>query len=274
MGTMRGLFVVAIVVGAFGASRVGSGDPPDIQVVPASLLLGPDAPDGIVREELVVHNTGGAELTFGEVSVNHPEFTYGTRSGGILAGAVLAAGDSLEVVVSFRRSDPGVSFGALTFHSDDPDDPSLDVRLTGVAVPPPSIAVVPTVLSETLASRESVERDFTIVNTGSLALDWTLVSLPVAPGRAVVERAGGSPWLRADTTAGTATPGGSSLVRLTFDAATLAAGTYSRTLRVESNDPESPVVEVTATVVVGDTPDGGRELVSVSTSSSPKTPGR
>ncbi|MGH2538358.1 MAG: DUF7507 domain-containing protein [Candidatus Promineifilaceae bacterium] len=64
-----------------------------------------------------------------------------------------------------------------------------------------------------------------------------------------------TPWLSADPTAGTTTPGATSPVTVTFDSAGLAQGVYTSTLCIESNDPQTPQVRVPVTLTVTPPPD-------------------
>ncbi len=59
------------------------------------------------------------------------------------------------------------------------------------------------------------------------------------------------PWLTVSPTNGTTTGGGSTPVTLTFNSATLAQGTYTGTLCVESNDADEELVTVPVTLNVG-----------------------
>lgn len=58
------------------------------------------------------------------------------------------------------------------------------------------------------------------------------------------------PWLTLDVTAGSTAAGGSSSVQATIDSAGLAAGLYTGTLCINSNDPVTPLVTVPLTLTV------------------------
>ena len=64
-----------------------------------------------------------------------------------------------------------------------------------------------------------------------------------------------APWLSLDETAGTTAPGDTSTVQVTLDAASLGTGTFEAVLCIESNDPDSPQVEVPVTFTVSGEPD-------------------
>jgi hypothetical protein len=62
-------------------------------------------------------------------------------------------------------------------------------------------------------------------------------------------------WVSEDVTSGTTTAGNSSTVNVTFDSTGLAQGTYDGIICVESNDPDTPLVEVPVSLTVtGDMP--------------------
>ncbi|MGH2536738.1 MAG: DUF7507 domain-containing protein, partial [Candidatus Promineifilaceae bacterium] len=65
---------------------------------------------------------------------------------------------------------------------------------------------------------------------------------------------GDIPWVSVSPTAGTTISGATSLVDATFDATGLAAGVYTGTLCVASNDPDEPLVSVPLTLTVNDEP--------------------
>ncbi|MGC8875329.1 MAG: PKD domain-containing protein, partial [Chloroflexia bacterium] len=58
------------------------------------------------------------------------------------------------------------------------------------------------------------------------------------------------PWLSEDPTSGTVNPGTCQVVAVTFDATGMAPGDYFASLRIESNDPDEPVVTVPVTMTV------------------------
>ncbi len=64
-------------------------------------------------------------------------------------------------------------------------------------------------------------------------------------------------WLTVVPTMGTTAPDGATPVDVTFDSTGMAAGVYEALLCVESNDPETPVVEVPVTLTVEEAPEIG-----------------
>lgn len=63
------------------------------------------------------------------------------------------------------------------------------------------------------------------------------------------------PWLSASPTGGTTPEGATDSVTLTVDSSGLAPGTYDCSLRIDSNDPDEPVVTVPVQLVVTDAVD-------------------
>jgi hypothetical protein len=58
-------------------------------------------------------------------------------------------------------------------------------------------------------------------------------------------------WLLASPSIGTIAPGGNTTATITFDASFLAAGTYTGNLNLDSNDPDSPNIDIPVTFNVG-----------------------
>jgi PKD repeat protein len=65
---------------------------------------------------------------------------------------------------------------------------------------------------------------------------------------------GGIPWLSENPTSGTVPPGGCQDVTVTFDSSGLTPGAYTGTLRIDSNDTQTPVVNVPVELTVAGPP--------------------
>jgi hypothetical protein len=72
----------------------------------------------------------------------------------------------------------------------------------------------------------------------------------IAASLAACDTPANLPWLTLGQTLGTTAGGATTEVDVTFNAANLAPGTYSGTLCVQSNDPDTPLVEVPVSFVV------------------------
>ncbi len=141
---------------------------PDLRVSPFSLDFGP-LYIGLSRSlALTVSNVGTDVLTVNGISVDHPDF------GASAAGFVLNVGESRDVTVTFTPLSPGLSTGALTIGSDDPDEPQLAVGLSGEAVTPPVIAVTPAALSASVPEGGQSTETLVIANGGGSPLAFDL----------------------------------------------------------------------------------------------------
>lgn len=117
----------------------GSAGGPDVRVAPSHLAFGRVAVGTTSRLRLLVENVGRKEL-----------LVSGVR-GGVAPFAledlpfVVQPGQARTVEVDFSPLAPGEHQGALTVQSDDPDQPSLTVALSGRAeeLPPCSYLVTP-----------------------------------------------------------------------------------------------------------------------------------
>jgi hypothetical protein len=106
----------------------------------------------------------------------------------------------------------------------------------------PEINVTPISVTVTLAPGESTTSGVSIQNLGDADLTWSVAENPAAA------------WLAESLAGGTLTPGGSYDLLLTFNASSLAAGTYTTNLEISSNDADEPLVTVSVTLEVVENP--------------------
>ncbi len=127
-----------------GAVRISSDDPDEAVVSVAAHLTVGAAPDisvgggtlSFVRvpvgsadtQSLFVTNRGSAPLEISAVAASPAVFE--TAPGPF----TLAPGQEMEVAVTFRPTAPGTVIGALTFRSNDPDEPVATAVLSGNAI--------------------------------------------------------------------------------------------------------------------------------------------
>jgi hypothetical protein len=81
------------------------------------------APEG-GNAEVVITNSGGANLVIGSVTVSHTAFACD------YAGGTLTPGESITCVISYDGS-PGEAEGGVLFYSNDPDENPLPVQVFG-----------------------------------------------------------------------------------------------------------------------------------------------
>ncbi|MCP5008947.1 MAG: choice-of-anchor D domain-containing protein, partial [Aestuariibacter sp.] len=102
---------------------------PDIDA-PASFSFG-DVETGTQRDKLItVSNVGTADLTITSLSTTNGQFTIV----GPATPAVVAAGGNVKVTVGLTPSSDGVKTADLTIVSDDPDEGTITVALSGTGV--------------------------------------------------------------------------------------------------------------------------------------------
>jgi hypothetical protein len=146
---------------------------------------------GLCRSLTVeVQNLGTEVLHVGPLAVAGFQVSPAT-------GFSLAPGGRQGVTVTFCPAAPGLVQGTLAIQSDDPDEPRLDLLVSGEGLIPPDIAVAPTQLEEVLLNGQRSEQRLLVANQGGSPLTFRIeiqtapfaasaASLPVA--RASVAR--------------------------------------------------------------------------------------
>jgi hypothetical protein len=229
--------VTASVGDGFDASvpiEVVSYPAPDITVDPAVLGATLDAGD-LVTRTLTVGNVGDVDLHWGLIEVA----SAGWLSESLTGGTIAPAGET-DVVVTFDATGlaPGTVYTTvLRISSDDPDEHNLDVPVT-LTLTAPDITVDPATLWVALDPGETLTRTLTVGNVGDADLNWSLVDVTSAG------------WLGEMLTGGTLAPSGEMDVIVTFDATELTLGVYATTLRISSDDPDEPQLDVPIRLMV------------------------
>jgi hypothetical protein len=177
--------------------------------------------DGTVSAE-----TGGAPVPDALVTAEDAQgqtFSALTDASGYYT-QTLAAGTYTVTAAAFGYLPaPSVSIEILT-----DTVTTRDFQLTPIA----EIQINPGSLTATILQGATVTTTLEIDNLGAAALTWILEELPAAE------------WLSVDPSAGQVPPGGTAVVTVSFDGLGLAEGQYTTTLRLTSNDPDDPVLEI------------------------------
>ena len=142
---------------------------PDIAINPVSLAFGPVYITGGSTLNLDVTNGGCADLTVSGLSFDNADYTSAQS-----LPAVILAGATLSVPVTFAPTTAGAINGQLTLTSDDPDSPVLYIPLSGTGLDFPDIAVAPASLTETLPTGGTSTQQLTITNNGLGDLNFTI----------------------------------------------------------------------------------------------------
>ncbi|WP_025322790.1 choice-of-anchor D domain-containing protein [Deferrisoma camini] len=209
---------------------------PDVAVEPASLSF-EIRPGWNVTNTVQVTNEGDADLAitgvtlsgFGDFSRWDPDDA---------CGETLAPGETCSVGIGFSRDDEGTSTATLTIATDDPDEPVVEVQITGTATIPqePDIAVIganATFGGVPIGSTRTW--DITVKNEGAVDLHVTDVTVSRAPEFSLASNGCTDP----------VPPFTGSLSQLcTITVAFTPTGTEQVTgeIQIRSDDPDEPVV--------------------------------
>lgn len=213
----------------------GGGADPDIQVSPESVDFG-DVQLGLSAESSVsVANVGGAALGINGVTLE------GVDAGAFMQSnncTTVAAGESCSIDVTYFPSGEGVQSATLSIQSGDPDEPVVEIPLTGTSVlaPEPEISIAPGAVDfGTIQVGITANRELTVSNVGSEVLYINGISLNGADS---------SDFFYSSDCAMVPVDGACSIaVSYTAPAAVVS----NATLVVESDDPDSASVSIPLT---------------------------
>ena len=229
----------------------GEPAPPEITVDPLALDFGEVQVGSSVVRQFTIANSGEEDLT-GSITTpaGYSVIEQGRNSTdtGILLRAAsnlrntlefsLAGGANAVYLLTFQPLEAIAYNGNVVIGSNDEDEPTVNIALTGSGYIPPTVSLDATALEATLAVNAQGTDSFNIANIGSQNLDFTLVEDPAVA------------WFSANPTSGTVAGNGSQLVTGSFTAAGLAPGTYTANLLVNTNDPDNPQLTVSLTLEV------------------------
>ncbi|UCE01304.1 MAG: choice-of-anchor D domain-containing protein [Candidatus Latescibacterota bacterium] len=211
----------------------GVGVEPDITVVPATHDYGDVLVGRTTAWTFEVRNEGNGDLSVALTSLVGVDSTqFAIDSGG--GAFVLTPGGTRDVVVGFNPAALGAKSAALRITSDDPDEGSFDVPLSGVGIEP-DIAVVPATYDYgNVFVGQDTTWTFEVRNEGTGDLDVTSTTLAGADSTQFAIDSGGGAFLLA--------PGGTRDVVVRFNPT--SPGTKSAALRIASNDPDTGLLDV------------------------------
>lgn len=155
---------------------------PDITVNPTALDFGEIYLGYPSTMQVAVTNDGTDDLTVTAVYTGSSEFTVSP------AGLpwTITAGGGMVVDVTFDPAVDGSYTDVLTVESDDADEPSVTVDLSGSAVVPPDVFVDPTSVHSDLYTGESEDHDLLLSNSGGVDYNWTATVNLIAAADVVV----------------------------------------------------------------------------------------
>ncbi|WP_455219927.1 choice-of-anchor D domain-containing protein, partial [Kaarinaea lacus] len=228
-------------------SLEGVGLNPQVGVVPMTTLnLGTVAVDAgsSVPVAAVITNTGESNLTISSVSIagtNAAEFTIAADT----ADTVLTPNMSRTVNIAFDPAATGQRTANLQIATDDFDNPTVSIALTGEGVTSnvviPNIQVTPNTVdypdAKDINNKTAILKTVAITNTGNGDLAITNIEL-TGPNRDAFV-------ITTDSGESVLAPMESRTIVLNFSPD--VTGNLSATLAITSNDPDSPTIEVPIT---------------------------
>jgi len=240
--TSEGLFSSNIVITSddpdeqtININLKGNGVPlPDIDVNPTTINFGDVYVGDSAQQTITVSNLGTANLTIS--SITDPSAPFSIVSNNCpLAPAPLGSGSSCEIVVQFAPTTGGLFASTIVITSDDPDEPTVTINLTGNGLIPPDIDVSPTAVDfGTVDVYSTSYKTLTIMNTGGEDLHITSVTNP------------GFPFgISADNCTGQSISSGSSCTVEIYFNPTYEGLFDPYYMYIYSNDPDEPSVEIT-----------------------------
>ncbi len=155
-------------------------------------------------------------------------YTWGFGGGGVASG---------QVVTHSWGFSGTYSVAMTATNACNVDTMAQNVGVTGE----PDITVAPLLLSALLETDSSTMRQFTIGNgpTATANLNWSVTEVP-----------SDVTWLSETPGSGAVAPSGSDTVNVTFDATGLSDSVYNTTLRISSNDPDQPTIDISVSLTV------------------------
>lgn len=224
---------------------------PSVSVSPTSIPFGEVQVGSNSVQHFTIQNTGGQILTgtvttpagYAVSEITRNAVTGGNASTPGKTGRntitfSIAAGVTKTYSLTFAPTATIAYNGNVVIATNDADNPTVNIAVTGSGYIPPTISLDANALGVTLNFGEAGEDDFTITNLGSHQLTFTVTESPIVE------------WFTATPSSGTVTGGGNQLIMGSFSAAGMTPGTYQTTLQVASNDPDDPLLEVSVEMTV------------------------
>jgi hypothetical protein len=141
-----------------------TGDQPDIALSTTSTDFGDVLVGQTAQRSITVSNHGSIELAISDISVNAAADFAQTND----CPAVLPPSGACEITVTFAPSVEGQVTGTLTILSDDPDEPSSAVTLSGNGISQlPDLLVTEILSPDTLIVNDYATIEVTVANQGT-----------------------------------------------------------------------------------------------------------
>ncbi|HWA33744.1 MAG TPA: S8 family serine peptidase, partial [Cyclobacteriaceae bacterium] len=142
---------------------------PDIELASSNVDFGETYISYPKDSAITIKNSGLQNLVISEIRSDNPLFSYS------ISKNVFVPGDKGTLTISFTPGDNSNQSGNITIISNDPDEATLIIPVTGHGGVGPTFDVVPGSINLTLPSGGSDSRTVTISNTGAGTLRWKAV---------------------------------------------------------------------------------------------------
>jgi len=164
-----------VVVNLSATAVSGGSANPQLSVSPTSINFGVVSTGVKGTSNLLLSNTGSANLTISVLSLSGADFAIS----GITTPATIAAGQSVSATITFAPTAAGSVTGGLQITSNDPTNPALTVALTGTGTTTPTgqLSASPASLAfGTQAVGASASQKVVVTNTGNAAVQVSSVA--------------------------------------------------------------------------------------------------
>ncbi len=143
---------------------------PEIEVSPDSLDFGLVYIGDSSSLEIEVANDGTDVLYVSSVNVNDG----GAFESDLAEGFEITPSEVVTITVTFSPNETGDYMGSLSIESDDTDEPTVTITLSGSAAEAATMEVSISEISDTLSQDEVSTHTFTITNSGGVDYDYII----------------------------------------------------------------------------------------------------
>ncbi len=128
---------------------------------------------------VLVRNTGLSPLSISSIQSSHPDISVTPAS------MTLSPGAYGQLSIRLTPISTGPVSGVIQLDSNDPDDSPLQIPVTSMVLPPPSLEITPEELTVQLDAGDTTNQLLQLSNPGSTRLNWySQLGLSTVPGGA------------------------------------------------------------------------------------------
>ena len=202
---------------------------PSIALIQESVSLGETEVGNRITKTFTIDNSGTGPLTVTDIRSDIAGITFSETQ------FTVPAGQSHDITVTFDPQSEGAITGTIDIQSDDPENATISLTLTGsvTAIPVPAIALIGESLSlGEIEVGNRITETFTIDNSGTGPLTVTDIRSDIA-------------GITFSETQFTVPAGQSHDITVTFDPQ--SEGAITGTIDIQSDDPENATISLTLT---------------------------